>query len=463
MNGNEPLLLYPGTKSSYTMLSWPESGSRSYFFALGSEDGRQDFSRKVRRSADKAGTVERQLEKAGGILVSVDGEPGHSYRLAFKAWALGSYVPPEQILVFGPGEKVGVHPVREPNLVLGPAQYVLVPVDRGSEEELKATLGNLQGLPADMRSAMWRALTGQAVSPAERAISTPGETAAQRSTAWVWIVLAAIFGLLAGGLRATLATPHISRRWRTQTGKRPVTTRLSTRRWAALVKAIPNSPDDRVSALNAMYLEPLEGEGPKSPSRETAEAWMLLKLLLYKNDPQTDTTWTKTGNDAAIARISETKAPAGTSLQVEPKPTAGPKPIDDADRNAVNAVACLQVPPVSFAEKADCAKVDWEKAAAGLQGLTIYVGKQPKAENPSADAQGQGTETPVEQQANPAQTGGAAAAKQAAQVADQAAQKAKQNGSAGGQAPADTSQAKPKHKKMGEPSAGAGDPNHPEQ
>ncbi len=394
MNGTEPLLLYPGTSSRYAMLSWSETGSRSYFFALGSEDGRKDLSRKIRRSSDKAALVERQLQTAGGILVSVNEEQGQSYRLAIKAWASPTYSPPEQLMVFGPGENVEAHSIGEPQLLLAPAQCALVPVDRGCQDELQATVTHLRGLPPDLRAGMLRTLAGHAALPAQGPVHGPVSLAtpasAERSTTWVWIVLASIVGILAGaagsfGYAAFLSAQAHARR------EREAHVAAIADPLAKLILAIPNSKDDRVQTLNDIYLAPLARDPQQSQAKGTAEAWMLAKLALYKSDPQTDTSWTKKANDSAIEKIRTSHS------------------IDAGDLKAVQAVACLQDPPVSVVNLEDCAHVDWNAAARSLAALTNYVITAPKPQSPDLGAQPDGI-TPLPKQTGLPKTGSTSAA-----------------------------------------------------
>src|SRR5262249_54808478 len=106
------------------------------------------------------------------------------------------------------------------------------------------------------------------------------------------------------------------------------------------------------------HMKPFRAEDLETSAHRTAEAWMLMKLVLLKQKEKVDVGWTAAANSAAQASVSR----------------LGDK-LDAGSRQAVTAIAC-RAGLVSGRDDLDrCSTLDLAVAHRGLDELAEYVAK----------------------------------------------------------------------------------------
>ena len=357
MTGNEPFQLFTGSTPRYALVTWEETGSTSHFVVAGGKGARRGLSRAIRQDSDKADAVRQQLDEHGGMMITVDELEDGTYRLATEKWETADFKPPDEASVFGSGDGVEPRRLYPEAIVLKAGEYALIPVDLALQRQLEATVEHLRGLPGDLRSAMLQTVAGHGLVQNREAEDARGKAARRGRLGWLWILLAVVLGAIGGvaGYEEFMEHYSAAARSREELNKRINAVVPALRDLEVEIQKSSNRTASE--SLFKIYIDPIEKEihAQKSLAVLPGEAWMLLRLALFRKDWSTNSEWTSAANDSALGALH-----------------AGPG-MDPGDRNAVTAVACLEGPWTVIATPAECSSVDWNSAPKQLASLEAFV------------------------------------------------------------------------------------------
>ncbi len=363
MDRSEPVLLYASESSPCALLSWrPESSTETHFFAIPGQDGRTKISASFAKPPGEIrGSLEKRLQQCGGIWVRMEPSEGE-YQMVMKIWPAEGYQPPDKMMVLGAASTIEERSLGAGGTRLKPTECALLPVDAASQSQLEQWLAGLKGLPGDLRAATLQSLAQGGVldslrSRAEHAAAQPPKM----GLTWLWIVLAALLGIAAGFAAGSVVTRSRA--------PQPVRESTAVPAPPALPLAGPlgdlevkmaGSKDAKINNLYDTHLTPFSLEPSNSTAKRTAEAWMVLKLLLYQGNPNLgnpniDMSWSAASNQHALDEFKK-----------QPEKL-------DPDK-VVAAIACsLGLPPAGTVGEAECSNIDQTRALAGLAKLGEFA------------------------------------------------------------------------------------------
>jgi hypothetical protein len=380
MAGDEPILLYASDASQYSLLAWrAETSTESNYIAVPGQDRRRDIRlNKAQESGEMDIRFEEELNRGGGVWTRVEQAQGR-FTIVTRRSPSRSYSPPTRFVILSPGGKVDIRPLSDERVMLGSAEYALLPVDLASEQQLEQWIEGLKGLPADLRDATLQSIVNGGLLDFGKRLA-PGESAtgAGSRPAWMWMLLTGIIGLVLGaaGDYAWRSHPKVP-----PPAQPPATAQQASNSSESepdkvmgdamrrLENALAQSKRENVRTLVENHVGPFAKETKSSPARRTAEAWMLVKLVMMNRGVPVD---------AASSKASNQKAREFLDM--------GFADLSAPERNALLAALCnageTQTAPTRDAK--NCTDIDWDSAPKTLdalaQAMTVF------SENPPTKA-----------------------------------------------------------------------------